>query len=376
MAGRAPDLSPDQRAALEEIIAGDPGPAAGENGAAPVDHSGAALAPSDALSAAKVDLIDLLRTGIPERAYVPGCEPWLVAGKRYLIPAPAGTGKSLAILVVAAEVIEAGGTVAILDVENGADEYARRLQDVLAAHGGLDGDLAKACRDRLRYFEWPSVSVGWDAHDWADAVKGADVVVFDSSRLMLSSAGLAEDSNDDYSTFVSALLVPLARAGIATIVLDNTGHEERDRARGASAKADLNEVVYALAVGEPFDRDKLGHLRLIRKRQRFAGLPAELQIPIGAGVYGPISEAEEKPDEFRPTKLMERLSEAVELSPGIGKRDLREAVKGRNDAKDVALRLLIDEGYITIEQHGQARLHHSQKLYRQLDDPKLQEGAS
>ena len=31
------------------------------------------------------------------------------------------------------------------------------------------------------------------------ALAGVDLVIFDSSRLMLSAAGLAEDSNDDYA---------------------------------------------------------------------------------------------------------------------------------------------------------------------------------
>jgi hypothetical protein len=62
---------------------------------------------------------------------VPGCEPWLIASKRYLMPAPAGTGKSLAAIVIAVEVVASGGTVAILDVENGSEEYATRLDYVL-----------------------------------------------------------------------------------------------------------------------------------------------------------------------------------------------------------------------------------------------------
>lgn len=365
------DLTQEQRAELQ-AIADDPGPEGHSNGAAPEENPAGVLTPSGALSTARVDLIDLLRKGIPERAYVPGCDPWLVAGKRYLVPAPAGTGKSLATLVIAMAVIEAGGTVAILDVENGSDEYARRLGDILEAAGGPTGELGGACCDRLRYFEWPRLSITWGPEEWAAALTGVDLVVFDSSRLMLSAAGLAEDSNDDYSTFVSALLVPLARAGSTTIVLDNTGHEEGERARGASAKADLNEVVYALKVGRPFDRDKLGHLRLIRKRQRFAGLPPELHIPIGDGTYGPLEIAEaEAGAGFRPTTLMTRLSEVIEVNPGIGKRELREAVKGRNDAKHKALDLLIAEGYVSVEHQGQALLHHSDRPFREGGDPSL-----
>lgn len=327
--------------------------------------------PTSALASAQVDLIDRIRVGIPEREMVPGGAPWLLKGKRYLLPAPAGTGKSLLAVIAAAEVVEAGGTVAILDVENGADEYARRLEDVLQERGGVGGTLAEACCERLRYYGWPQLRMTWGAEEWAAAFSNVDLVIFDSSRLLLSAAGLAKDSNDDYSTFVNALLVPLARAGVTTIVLDNTGHEG-ERARGASAKSDLNEVVYVVETGEPFDREQTGHLRLVRKRTRFAELPPELRVLVGGGAYGPVEEVEPAPDAdgFRPTTLMERISEAVEQEPGMSKSKVRQAVSGNNHGKDVALELLVDEGYLRVEQKGQARRHYSVRLYRQAEDPK------
>jgi KaiC/GvpD/RAD55 family RecA-like ATPase len=81
---------------------------------------------NDLLSEFRVDLIERIREGIPEREFVPGCEEWLIRGKRYLTFAGPGVGKSLAGLVVCVEVVDRGGRVVILDVENGADEYARR----------------------------------------------------------------------------------------------------------------------------------------------------------------------------------------------------------------------------------------------------------
>ena len=145
--------------------------------------------PSQALAEARVDLVERIREGIPERTFVPGCG-WLIAGKRYLMPSASGEGKSLAALVIAVDVVEAGGTVAILDVENGGDEYARRLADVLDARDP-DGSLAAACSERLRYYEWPRLRIDWGAEEWAAAFAGVDLVVFDSSRLLLSAAGSA-----------------------------------------------------------------------------------------------------------------------------------------------------------------------------------------
>lgn len=324
--------------------------------------------PSAALVTARVDLVDRIRTGIAEREWVPGAE-WLIRGKRYLIFAPAGLGKSLALLVAAIDVIEAGGTVAILDVENGDDEYARRLADVLKARDDGNGALVSACSERLRYYAWPALRADWSAGDWAAAMAGLDLAIFDSSRLTLSAAGLTEDSNDDYAIFVSALLVPLARAGTTTVVLDNTGHAEGNRARGASAKADLNEVVYALKPGSDFDRDRLDDVRLERHRTRFAEQPRKLHMPLGGGTYGPVEVADdETEDGFRPTRLMERASQVIEGEPGLSTNQVAERVKGKRKATLLAIGLLVEEQYVRREIDGRGHRHYSINPYTESDE--------
>jgi hypothetical protein len=314
-------------------------------------------APADILSASRVDLIGRIRDGIPEPAYVPGGEGWLLAGKRYLVPAPAGAGKSLVALVIAVTVVEHGGTVVILDVENGADEYARRLEDILGARD-FDGTLAEACSQRLHYHYWPRFSLEWPQDTWGEAIGGADLVIFDSSRLVLSSVGLEENSNDDYAKFMTALVVPLSLAGTTTMILDNVGHDGT-HSRGASTKRDLNEVEYALSVGTRFDRDRAGFARLTRKRERFGGLPRVLRIDLGGDTYTAptVIAGEDAADDFRPTVLMERVSGFVEGAPGCTLREIRAGVQGKNDYIDAALRILIAEGNIERIQDGRAGRH-------------------
>lgn len=330
--------------------------AAGDN----VPSSAAAIA----LAEARVDLIDMIRNGIPPRQYVPGCEPWLIRGKRYLIPASAGSGKSLAALVIAVEIVEHGGTVVILDVENGAEEYASRLNDILTDR---TEDVVQACSERLRYYAWPALRAEWGADDWAAALNGVDVVGFDSSRFVLSGMGLAEDSNDDYSTFANAMLIPLSRAGTTTIVLDNTGWEG-DHARGASAKHDLNEVVYLAKVGKPFDRDQTGELHLDRKRSRFADLPARLTLTLGGETYRAPIVADGEGGAFKPTGYMEKISKQIEASPGLGREEVLSLVGGKRNFASAALTQLVNEGYVRTEPDGHAKRHHSVREYREHDD--------
>ena len=323
------------------------------------------VTPATALAESLVDLVALIREGIPEPTFVPGCDGWLRAGKRYLCPAPAGTGKSLTWLTVAVTIVENGGTVVILDVENGEEEYARRLEDILTARGA-NTELPDACQQRLRYHAWPQLSLAWQAEQWAAELATANLVILDSSRMALTSVGLAEDSADDYSQFVGRLILPLSRAGIATVVLDNTGHEG-DRARGTKAKEDLNEVVYRLVAVEPFDRDQAGEARLVRGRHRFAGLPREISLKLGGGTYGDPEVAPDTDDRdgFRPTVLMERTSRAIEERPGVSARELRAAVKGKHDAKATALRILVEEGYVLQQDDGKAVRHFSTHPYRE-----------
>lgn len=328
-----------------------------------------------ALEAARVDLVERICDGIPERQFVPGGERWLLVGKRYVFVAPAGAGKSLVALIVAVDVVAAGGTVAIVDVDMGEEEYARRLADIFNVRDDND-TLAEACAERLHYFAYPHLTGEWSAEEWVAAFADMDGVIFDSSRLMLSAHGLAEDSNDDYADFAAKRLLPLSRAGKFTIMLDNTGHGEKARSRGAKAKDDLNEVVYAVKVGARFDRDKAGHLILIRKRTRFPEIPSELRVPVGGDAYGPVGvigadESNPGGGDRRSNALMERLSKAIELKPGMGVRDVRAEVKGNNEAMALALETLIDEGYVRVEWDGQVKGHFSERPYRAKADPRV-----
>jgi hypothetical protein len=66
---------------------------------------------------------------------------------------------------------------------------------------------------------------------------------------------------------------------------------------------------------------------------------------------------------------MERTSRAIERNPGLGSRDLREAVKGRNETIGLARRLLVADGYVEQRPNGAAFEHHSIRPYRADEDP-------
>lgn len=300
--------------------------------------------PASVLGDARVDLVDLASRPPQPRESVPGADGIFLRGKRHLWVAKAGVGKSLAALVAGVQIVEAGGRVAFIDVENGRDEYARRLRDVLGPRGQ---HAHTACSHSLHYYEYPALRRDWPSESWVRALADRDLVVFDSSRLVCSALGLAEDRSDDYGEFADAMLMPLSRAGVATLVLDNTGHGEQGRARGTSAKEDLNEVMFALAVHRGFDARRTGAITFTRKRTRFGDdIKAEFTMTVGGGAYDISATTSDGGIRNRMSDAAAEILRAgdhTSASAALGADKLIEALRKRGEtmrSKDARARLL------------------------------------
>jgi hypothetical protein len=321
------------------------------------------------LADARVDLLARIEDGMPDRAWLPRSEHMLARGARHHVAAPLKSGKSLGFLAHAVNMVIAEARVVILDRENGADEYARRLRDIL---NDRPANARAAIRERLAYYAWPQIKLT-DGPGLAAAIGTPDIVILDSTRTFLSGFQLDEDSSDDFAKFAAAIVDPLFRAGIATVQLDNTGHGDTGRARGSSSKGDLADVLYSLKTTTPFDEHRRGHLKLVRAHSRFGDVAPAFTIELGAGHFGaftPDTTAADDPshETFRPTKLMERVSRAIEETPGLSKRAIRDSVKGKASWVDLALELLIAEHHVRTQPDGQALRHHITTPYREPDD--------
>ena len=268
----------------------------------------------------RVDLVDLIENGLPALDYLPRSEGMLLRGKRHMIAAPNKTGKSLGMLVHLVDMVLAGAVAAVLDRENGSEVYARRLADICRARR-----LSKADREKvsagLRYFEFPMLRPD-DGEALAGLFTRTDLVVFDSQRMFLTDLGLKESESDDYSRFMSYAVDPLFRAGVATVILDNTGHSEKTRARGSASKGDLNEILFSMTADHEFDLNRRGTLRLKVERTRF-GNTGEWTMEVGGGTYGPWTAPSGGPE--RPDVLTAMLAA---LAPGpMGADPLMAAVR-------------------------------------------------
>ena len=328
---------------------------------------------AERVTSRRVDLLQRLEEGLPPIEYLPASDRMLRRGKRHQWAAPKKVGKSLGALVHAVDVVLGGGTVVIFDRENGADLYASRLEAIMAARG-LNDEQRQRIADSLDYYEFPRFRDN-DRDNLVELCDGADLVMFDSQRMYLSDLGLEENSSDDYAEFMAALVEPLFVAGIATLILDNTGHAEPRRSRGNSAKGDLNEILFTLERVERFNVDMAGLLRLEITDSRF-GNSGRWELDIGGGVFGSWRLVDDSSsddyDGFRPTELMERASIFVEnCSEPPARRVIVDEIGGKGRYARIAIERLIQEGYMRgAKGHGVEPI----KPYRQVDDPLAEAG--
>ena len=297
----------------------------------------------------------------------------LYRGKLHALSGEPESCKGWLAVQASAEQIAAGAIVLYIDFEDTAKAIVSRLDDLAA-------DPA-AVVERLRYVrpDEPLDERGW--HDLAAALAlDPALVVIDGVTEALARHGLDLADNTDVAKWLDLLPRPLAARGAAVLLLDHVVKDREARGRyaiGAQHKLAGVDVAYRLEVVQPFGRgreglvkvkvtkDRPGHVRQHAAEDRIADLhlssdgdgavTVRLEAPLGRG------------EPFRPTVLMERISRAIEETPGLVKRDVR-AIPGKSSAKDLALELLVRDGYVERRQDGAAHRHYPLRSYRAEDD--------
>lgn len=285
-------------------------------------------------------------------------------------------GKGWLACKIVAEVLTAGGLAGYIDFE---DEAATMVERQLAL--GVD---PQAIRERLIYVRPDEPMTGQGrAHVDAMLERKPAVVVIDGVTEVLTLHGLDMGDNADIARWLELLPRPVQRTGAAVVLIDHVVKDRESRGRyaiGGQHKLAGIDVAYGLEVVEPFGRGRDGLVKVTVHKDRpghvrthaEGGQIAVMRLSSDAGT-GAVAVELDPPDltgddgEFRPTVLMQRISESVEVNPGLVTRDIR-SLGGNGRALDQALRILIAEGYISAEKDGRARRHTSVRPYRQIDD--------
>lgn len=296
--------------------------------------------------------------------------PFSYAGACTLIVGATGGGRST--LGQAAEYDHAltGGRCAYLGSEVVYDEFCARAADLAARRGDELGDELGGHLAQVRYLDLAGTiaQASADPAGWcAGIAERYDLVCIDPLSAVASALNADFDSNAEYLRFHDRLIAPLTSRGVPVILIDNIGHDPDAKARpkGASAKQDRADIILVCsraanpaglairaakvrAVRAPFRRGD----EWTFPRSTLRIVPRERDDP-------------DTPSTFRPTAIMAKVSAAVERETGLNKRGIRDAVRAKAEHVDLAIRLLIAEGYITTERDGTATRHYHAKPYNE-----------
>jgi hypothetical protein len=217
----------------------------------------------------------------------------LIDGAVHWLHGTADTGKTWLAAYLTKHRIEAGENVLIWDKENGPEIYGERLEAL-----GCDPETI----DRyLFYHGEPNLRLDDDVLEaYTMRLEEVDpvLVIYDSARGFLTTAGLEENSNDDLDKWYEGILKPVRNRKCAAMVLD---HDPKDgsTARGAGRKKDLTDVMWAVKCPYPFDESSVGMVRLVLEKGRRGGLPPSVTYSIGGGENGFIFERSAGTIEFK-----------------------------------------------------------------------------
>lgn len=266
------------------------------------------------------------------REPVPGTGGLLCRGQSALAFSQRGAGKSIVALTIGLSAASKGEQVYYWDRENGAADTRQRAEAILEANDWPDVFASGQFVGR----HYPQLSRDWDPHHVAMALFGFNLVIYDSFREGISQLGGDPNSDSDISRFVDLAVTPLVRCGTAVLILDNTGHDEKNRPKGSGAKLDAIPQVYKLVATSSFNVVESGRVTLECVRSRFGDIGRKWTARMGDGVYE-VPRANDQPPEVKAVlqeleakkKFWNACVDALRERAPLGRDPLLKAVRSR-----------------------------------------------
>jgi AAA domain len=304
------------------------------------------------------------------------------------------SGKSLIIQVECVHRINSGQKVLYLDFESDVVSVVDRLMEF-----GAD---PAAVAEHFRYVQ-PEVrpdSVA-ERRAWEEVLSGTyALAVIDGVTDALGIFGCSTIDNDDVAGWIRTVPKQIAaRTGAAVVLIDHVTKDTSTRSRwaiGGQAKmAGLTGAAYTVEIVRPLGRGMRGEvvLKIAKDRpgavrphcgsfsrrdrtQEAARIVVDSTgesptVSIGAPSFGG-GEHSGGQDAFRPTNLMQRVSEVIEKQPAeLTKNRVAEKAGGKRQSTLLAVDILRSEGYLeTTPGKSGHSVYSSVKPYLETDDPK------
>lgn len=302
--------------------------------------------------------------------------PLLYPGRTHSLSGETESGKTWIAAHACAERLQAGETVAYIDYEDTAPTITGRMLAV--------GAHPDAIRERFCYLSPSEQLMGQPepVRD-LDAVLAREptLVVLDGVTESYALENLSINDNSDVAKWNDRIPRRIAKTGPAVLLLDHVVKDRENQGRwaigGQHKLAGLDGAAYTVSVVKPFAvgqdgmlslkvaKDRHGNVRAHAVGKRIADVNVR---SVNGGVSITLdAPADQGQEDFRPTALMERVSKALLLTPGMTVRDV-EGLEGRAVYLSKALRQLVAEGYVRVENGPRgSRRHYSVKPFTETD---------
>jgi len=295
----------------------------------------------------------------------------LYPGKLHSLSGEPESGKGWVAMYACAERMAAGERVLYLDFEDSAATALGRLR----ALGVPDEQIVG-----LFSYVAPDESLPTGALD-ALLDPAPALVVIDAVTEAMVLQGLNPLDNTDVAEWQALLPRPCARVGAAVLIHDHVVKDREGRGRwsiGAQQKLSGVDVAYMVTVSELLGRGRTGRLHLSVSKDRpghvrgFAAdgrRAAEVVVRSdGERIELLLGASDAESGGFRPTRLMERASKALEDRSPLTGDELRVVVRGKAMHVDRARDLLVAEGFARLEPEGRKHLYYSVTPYREIGE--------
>jgi len=276
-------------------------------------------------------------------------EKLLYPGRTHSFQGEPESLKSWLAQVASAEVLRDGGIVLYLDLEDDPRSVTGRLRDL--------GCTAQQIHAGLRYVQPNEAPVGREMPEQLLDPEPTLVVV-DAVTEAMSLFGLDPSDNADAAEFYRLVPRPFTAVGATVVVIDHVTKAGTGGrwALGAQHKlAAIDGAAYRLETGAPSGRGRKGTAKIfvVKDRNGYIRGLAEgtrvAELHLNSETDGSVEAALDPPEtNFRPTILMERISDVLAGEPGerFTRTQVYEGVAGKRSDLQKALNKLVEEGFV------------------------------
>lgn len=281
-------------------------------------------------------------------------------GKSHTVVSETEAGKTWFALSACQEEMLSGAHVLYVDFEDDEGSVAGRLSAMQTN--------AAVILQRFHYVRPDAPLVGRHISDLEQILGDLrpTLVVVDGITEGMALHQLDPNKNDDAAKFGRMLTKRITDAGAAAVSLDHVVKDREGRGRyalGAVHKINgLTGAQYTLANRHPFGVGITGRSTLSIAKDRPGQLRANA-LPSAGGLhwYGDlvmtsheatfvevtVEPPEQRAEDFKPTRYMQRIADALTEHGELSKRVISDVVTGKTDTLRTALSHLIAEGYVT-----------------------------